>query len=71
MGIRVTERSEIEPAVKKAREAEGSVVLEFRIEEEDMVYPMVPAGAGSARNAPPAGNDPMKKNREELICSIH
>jgi acetolactate synthase-1/2/3 large subunit len=46
MGIRVTDRSEIEPAVKKAREAEGSVVIEFRIEEEDLVYPMVPAGAG-------------------------
>jgi acetolactate synthase-1/2/3 large subunit len=45
-GIRVTNRSEIEGAVRKARETEGSVVIEFRIEEEDMVYPMVPAGAG-------------------------
>lgn len=45
MGIRVTKRSEIEEAVRKAREAEGSVVIEFRIEEEDMVYPMVPTGA--------------------------
>ena len=44
-GIRVTKRSEIEEAVRKAREAEGSVVIEFRIEEEDMVYPMVPTGA--------------------------
>jgi acetolactate synthase-1/2/3 large subunit len=46
MGIRVTKRSEIEEAVRKAQEAEGSVVLEFKIEEEDMVYPMVPTGAG-------------------------
>ena len=45
MGIRVTKRSEIEEAVRKAREAEGSVVIEFCIEEEDMVYPMVPTGA--------------------------
>jgi acetolactate synthase-1/2/3 large subunit len=45
-GIRVTNRSEIEGAVRKAQEAEGTVVLEFKIEEEDMVYPMVPAGAG-------------------------
>jgi acetolactate synthase-1/2/3 large subunit len=44
-GIRVTKRSEIEDAVRKAQETEGSVVLEFKIEEEDMVYPMVPTGA--------------------------
>ena len=45
-GLRVTQRSEIEAAVRKARETEGSVVLEFKIEKEDMVYPMVPTGAG-------------------------
>ncbi len=45
-GLRITKRSEIEEAVRKTRETEGSVLLEFRIEEEDMVYPMVPTGAG-------------------------
>jgi acetolactate synthase I/II/III large subunit len=45
MGIRVTARSEIEEAVLKARAEKGSVVIEFRVEEEDMVYPMVPTGA--------------------------
>jgi acetolactate synthase-1/2/3 large subunit len=44
-GSRVTKRSEIENAVRKAQETEGSVVLEFKIEEEDMVYPMVPTSA--------------------------
>ena len=44
-GFRITRREEIEEAVKKARKIDGSVVLDFRIEEEDMVYPMVPTGA--------------------------
>ena len=44
-GFRITKREEIEETVKKARKIEGSVVLDFRIEEEDMVYPMVPTGA--------------------------
>jgi acetolactate synthase-1/2/3 large subunit len=44
-GFRITRREEIEETVKKVRKIEGSVVLDFRIEEEDMVYPMVPTGA--------------------------
>jgi acetolactate synthase-1/2/3 large subunit len=31
--------------VKRAREAEGTVLVDFRVEQEDSVYPMVPAGA--------------------------
>jgi len=45
-GLRITQRSEIEAAIRKAQETEGSVVLEFKIEREDMVFPMVPTGAG-------------------------
>jgi acetolactate synthase I/II/III large subunit len=44
-GIRVTNRSEVEAAVCKAEETEGSVVIDFRVEQEDSVYPMVPTGA--------------------------
>jgi acetolactate synthase-1/2/3 large subunit len=44
-GFKITRRDEIEGTVKKAREIDGSVVLDFRIEGEDMVYPMVPTGA--------------------------
>jgi acetolactate synthase-1/2/3 large subunit len=45
-GLRVTQRSEIEAAVCQAQETEGTVVIDFRVEQEDSVYPMVPAGAG-------------------------
>ncbi len=44
-GRRVTKRSEIAQAVAEARNAPGTFVIEFRVEQEDSVYPMVPAGA--------------------------
>jgi acetolactate synthase-1/2/3 large subunit len=44
-GLRVTERSEVERAVRQAQETKGSVVIDFRVEQEDSVYPMVPTGA--------------------------
>ena len=43
-GIRVEKRSEVEPAVRRARESKGTVVIDFRVEKEDTVYPMVASG---------------------------
>jgi acetolactate synthase-1/2/3 large subunit len=42
---RVTRREDIEEAVAFARSVEGPVLLEFMVEKEEIVYPMVPAGA--------------------------
>jgi acetolactate synthase-1/2/3 large subunit len=44
-GLRVTRRSEVAEAVAAARRAPGTVVIDFRVEQEDSVYPMVPSGA--------------------------
>ncbi len=44
-GITVTKRSEVVPTVKAARNHRGGVVVDFQVEQEDSVYPMVPAGA--------------------------
>ena len=44
-GLRVTERSGVEAAVKAARDSDDTCVIDFRVEQEDSVYPMVPAGA--------------------------
>ena len=44
-GIRVTQRSQVEAAIKEAQAYEGTVVIDFRVEQEDSVFPMVPAGA--------------------------
>ncbi|MFN7976543.1 MAG: biosynthetic-type acetolactate synthase large subunit [Vicinamibacterales bacterium] len=43
--MRVTTRDEVVPAVQAARTHAGTVVIDFRVEQEDTVYPMVPAGA--------------------------
>jgi acetolactate synthase-1/2/3 large subunit len=40
----VTTRAEVIPAVQAARAHQGTVVIDFRVEQEDSVYPMVPAG---------------------------
>jgi acetolactate synthase-1/2/3 large subunit len=45
LGLRVTERSQIADAVAQARASLGTVVIDFRVEQEDSVYPMVAAGA--------------------------
>ena len=44
-GFRVTRREEVEEAVARAREVSGTSVIDFRVEQEDSVYPMVPANA--------------------------
>ncbi len=44
-GLRVEKRSEVEEAVREAEAHDGTVVIDFRVEQEDSVYPMVPAGA--------------------------
>jgi acetolactate synthase-1/2/3 large subunit len=44
-GIRVTKREEIPEAIARANAEPGTVVVEFRVEQEEAVYPMVPANA--------------------------
>jgi acetolactate synthase-1/2/3 large subunit len=41
----VSTRPEVVPAIDAARAHKGTTILEFRVEQEDTVYPMVPAGA--------------------------
>jgi acetolactate synthase-1/2/3 large subunit len=45
-GIGVTKRAEVVPAVEAARKHNGPVLIDFQVEQEDSVYPMVAAGAG-------------------------
>ena len=41
----ISRRGDVVPAVQAARSHNGTTILEFRVEQEDSVYPMVPAGA--------------------------
>ena len=42
---RVTRRDEVNDAIEWARKTVGPVLIEFKVEKEDAVYPMVPQGA--------------------------
>jgi acetolactate synthase-1/2/3 large subunit len=43
-GIAVTKRSEVVPALKKMIQTKGPVVVDVHVDEEENVFPMVPAG---------------------------
>jgi acetolactate synthase-1/2/3 large subunit len=44
-GICVTKRSDVRAAVEQARSNAETTLIDFRVEQQDSVYPMVPAGA--------------------------
>jgi acetolactate synthase-1/2/3 large subunit len=44
-GERITKRAEVVPVIRSARESAETVLIDFRVEQEDSVYPMVAAGA--------------------------
>jgi acetolactate synthase-1/2/3 large subunit len=43
--MRVTTKSEVTDAIREAREYNGPVLIDFQIDQEENVWPMVPAGA--------------------------
>ena len=47
-GFRVTKEEEVDDAIRAAVECGRSAVIDFRVDADEKVYPMVPAGAGSA-----------------------
>lgn len=44
--LRVKRRADVQEAIAEAREHRGPALIEFEVEQEDSVYPMVPTGAG-------------------------
>jgi len=44
LGINVTKKEEVRPAIEKALATDNVVFVDFHVEEEENVYPMVPAG---------------------------
>ena len=44
LGIRVTDKSQVNAAVERAMLQPGPVIVDFVIENDDNVYPMIPAG---------------------------
>jgi len=44
VGMRITKKEEVRPAIEKAIKTDNVVVMDFVVEEEENVFPMVPAG---------------------------
>jgi len=44
LGLRVTDREQVVPTVKKALEHKGPVVIDFVVDPEEYVYPTIPSG---------------------------
>ena len=44
LGLRVTDKTQVRPAISKAMEYDGPAVIDFVVEEEENVYPMIPSG---------------------------
>ncbi|MCI0771050.1 MAG: biosynthetic-type acetolactate synthase large subunit [Chloroflexi bacterium] len=44
LGIRVTDKKDVRAAIDKAMAHDGPVVIDFVVEQDDNVYPMIPAG---------------------------
>jgi len=44
-GLKVTRKEEVVPAIEKAMEYQGPFLIDFRVEPEENVFPMVPPGA--------------------------
>lgn len=44
MGIRAEKKADIRPTIEKALEHNGPVLMHFKVEKQDNVFPMVPAG---------------------------
>ena len=44
LGLRVTDKAQVMPAIMEAMDYDGPALIDFVVEEEENVYPMIPAG---------------------------
>jgi acetolactate synthase-1/2/3 large subunit len=64
-GRTVRTRAELAGAVQEARSAPGAFLLNFMVEQEDSVYPMIPVGAALHEMIRRPGKDPLVELPED------
>jgi acetolactate synthase-1/2/3 large subunit len=64
-GLAVHKRSEVAPAVQQARSASGAFLLNFMVEKEESVYPMIPAGSALHEMIRRPGKNPLIETPED------
>jgi acetolactate synthase I/II/III large subunit len=64
-GRAVRTRAEVEGAVNEARSAKGAFLLNFLVEKEDSVYPMIPVGSALHEMIRRPGKNPLVERPED------
>ncbi len=64
-GRTVRTRAEVESAVKEARSSSGAFLLNFMVEKEDSVYPMIPAGSALHEMIRRPDKDPLEERADD------
>ena len=64
-GIAVRTRGELESAVQTARSHNGAFLINFLVEKEDSVYPMIPAGKALHEMIRRPGSNPLVEKPED------
>jgi acetolactate synthase-1/2/3 large subunit len=64
-GRAVTTRAEVADAVGEARKTDGPFLLNFMVEKEDSVYPMIPAGSALHEMIRRPGKNPLVESADD------
>ncbi len=62
VGMRVTKREEVRPAIEDAIAARRPCLIDFRVDRDEDVYPMVPAGAANVDMIPQPEPQPVARS---------
>jgi acetolactate synthase-1/2/3 large subunit len=65
-GRAVSARAEVESTINEARSAPGTFLINFLVEKEDSVYPMIPVGAALHEMIRRPEADPLLESPEDL-----
>jgi acetolactate synthase I/II/III large subunit len=65
-GLAVRTRSEVATAVDQARQHNAAFLLNFLVEKEDSVYPMIPAGSGLHEMIRRPGKNPLVERPDDV-----
>ncbi|MFZ0744899.1 MAG: biosynthetic-type acetolactate synthase large subunit [Terracidiphilus sp.] len=65
-GRAVHTRAEVEAAVNHARSAPGAFLINFLVEKEDSVYPMIPAGSALHEMIRRPGKNPLDESPDDI-----
>ena len=65
-GRAVSTRAELDAAVNEARSSSGAFLLNFLVEKEDSVYPMIPAGSALHEMIRRPGKNPLMESPDDV-----